>query len=111
VRLLKPVFQFIVEVVDGSNGDEMSAPLRTIVLFSSHPLAFQPSTERKARNEVILAGREPREADAGNADEARFLGNDLNAAEGAQDVDELPGVNECLCPKRPRSAPPARSEF
>jgi hypothetical protein len=47
--------------------------------------------ERETRNEVILPRREPGEADACSADEARFLRNDLNVAEGTQDVDESPG--------------------
>jgi hypothetical protein len=47
--------------------------------------------ERETRNEVILPRREPGEADACDADEARFLRNDLNVAEGTQDVDESPG--------------------
>src|SRR5262245_65814880 len=47
--------------------------------------------ERKGRNEVIFARREPRKADACNANEARFLRNDLDIAEVAQGVDEPPG--------------------
>ena len=47
--------------------------------------------ERETRNEVILSRREAGEADACDADEARFLRNDLNVAEGTQDVDESPG--------------------
>ena len=91
VGLLKPGFQLVVQVIDGSDGHEVNAPRRTIVLLPSHPWAFQPSVERETRNEVILPRREPGEADACNADEARFLRNDLNVAEGTQDVDESPG--------------------
>src|SRR5262245_49769929 len=69
----------------------MSAPPRTIVLFSGHPCAFQPSMKRESHDEMILARREPGEADAGHADQSRFLGNDLDVAEGAKDVDESPG--------------------
>ena len=69
----------------------MNAPRRTIVLLPSHPWAFQPSMERETRNEVILSRREAGEADACDADEARFLRNDLNVAESTQDVDESPG--------------------
>jgi len=47
--------------------------------------------ERKTRNEVILAGRESGEADASNANEPRFLWNDLHVAERTQHVDESPG--------------------
>jgi hypothetical protein len=46
--------------------------------------------ERETRNEVILARRESGEADACHADEARLLRNDLDVAEGTQDVDESP---------------------
>jgi hypothetical protein len=91
VGLLKPGFQLVIEVVDGPDRHEVSAPLRTIVLLSSHPWAFQPSMERETRNEMILARREPREADASNADESRFLRNDLDVAESTQDVDESQG--------------------
>jgi hypothetical protein len=47
--------------------------------------------ERETRNEMILAGREPREANASNTDEPRFLRNDLDVAESTQDVDESQG--------------------
>jgi len=50
--------------------------------------------ERKARNEVILARRQPREADACNANEARFLRKDLDVAERAQGLDESSGEIE-----------------
>jgi hypothetical protein len=45
--------------------------------------------ERETRNEMILARREPGEADASNADQSRFLRNDLDVAEVPQDADEL----------------------
>jgi len=91
VGLLKPGFELVVEVIDGSDGHEVSAPRRTIALLSSHPWAFQPSMECETRNEVILPGREPGEADACHADQARFLRNDLDVAKGTQHVDESPG--------------------
>jgi hypothetical protein len=47
--------------------------------------------ERETRNEMILARREPCEADASNADESRFLRNDLDVAESTQEVDESQG--------------------
>ena len=50
--------------------------------------------EREVRDEMIFAGRQTRETNASNADEARFLGNDLDVAEGAQDVEESPGQVE-----------------
>jgi hypothetical protein len=64
VRLLKPGFQLVIKIVDGSDRHEVSAPRRTIVLLSSHPWAFQPSMERETRNEMIPARGEPGEADA-----------------------------------------------
>src|SRR5262245_59119294 len=90
VGLLEPRLQFGVEVVDGSDRHEVSAPLRTIVLLSSHSGAVQPAMERETRDEMLLARREPGEADARNADESRLLRNDLNVAETAQEVDESP---------------------
>lgn len=72
----------------------MNAPRRTIVLFSNDPRASQPSMERKVRNEVTLARRQPREADTCHADEARFLRKDLDVAERAQDLDESSGESE-----------------
>jgi hypothetical protein len=51
--------------------------------------------ERETRNEMILARREPGEADASHADESGFLRNDLDVAETTQDVDESQGeVND-----------------
>jgi hypothetical protein len=91
VGLLKPGFQLVIEIVDGPDRHEVSAPCRTIVLLSSHPWAFQPSMERETRNEMIPARREPGEADPSNADESRFLRNDLDVAESTQDVDESQG--------------------
>jgi hypothetical protein len=43
---------------------------------------------------MILARREPREADPGNADESRFLRDDLDVAERAQEVDEPQGERD-----------------
>jgi hypothetical protein len=97
VGLLKPGFQFVIEILDGPDSYEVSAPVRTIVLLPSHPWGFQPSTERETRNEMILAGREPREANASNTDEPRFLRNDLDVAESTQDVDESQGEVDDRC--------------
>jgi len=90
VGLLQPAFQRIVQIFDRSNGHGMDAPPRAIVLCSNHPRTFQPSMQREVGHEVILARRQPGEADAGDADEARFLRNDLNVTEGAQDIEESP---------------------
>ena len=88
VGLLEPRRQLVVEIIDGSDRHEVSPPLRTIILRSTHPWALQPSMERESRHEVILARRETGEADACNADEACFLRNDLDVAEGPQDVNK-----------------------
>lgn len=94
VRLLKPGLQLVIKVVDRSDRNEVNVPIWTVVLGSNHFWALQPSMERETRHEMILARREPRETDAGDADEPRFLRKDLDIAERAQDVDELPGEPE-----------------
>lgn len=91
VGLLEPAFQLVVEVAGGSDRHEVRAPARPVVVRSNHPRALQPSMKREARDEVILARREPGEADASHADEPRFLRDDLNVAERTQHLDESPG--------------------
>jgi hypothetical protein len=47
--------------------------------------------QRETRDEVILARRQSSKADTCHADEARFLRNDLDIAQGTQDVEVFPG--------------------
>jgi hypothetical protein len=88
VRLLQPRTKLIVEIVRRSNSDEVAPPSRSVIDRPHDSRALHPPTEREGGDEVILTGRESGKPYARNANEARFLRDDLDVAEAAQHADE-----------------------
>lgn len=76
--LTEPAKEIFVEVLRSADADEMQAPPGPVFLGLHDPRALEPAPEGEVGQEVVFAGIEAGESNAGHGDEPRLLGNHLD---------------------------------